>query len=296
MKNAVCIVTGSSSGLGKGTALKLASKGAKLVLLSRDNQRGHVAHKEITEAGGDAQVDWIPTDLSSLESVRSFVQAFRQRYAHLDALFNCAGALLPKREMTADGLEGNFAINYLGPFLLTNLLLEPLKTAPKSRVVTISGRAHKRHWLEGLNLGTIDFEDLQGLAAFRFEKAAKQAVLAKILMTYEMSRRWKNTGIDVCTFCPGLTRTDLFSSMPWILRSLMKIRFAFPGARNPDQAAEQIVFLAKPNHDVNGKYFEFKRKQIVEARSSPESYDPNIASRLWSVSEELVGQKFSAVL
>ncbi len=275
--------------------MKLANKGAKLVLLSRDNQRGHVARKEIADAGVDAQVDWIPADLSSLESVRSFVRAFRKRYAHLDALFNCAGALLPKRQMTADGLEGNFAVNYLGPFLLTNLLLEPLKTASASRVVTVSGRAHKGSWPEGLHPATIDFEDLQGLAEFRFVKAAKQAVLAKILMTYEMARRWQNTGIEVCTFCPGLTRTDLISSMPWILRSLVKVRFALPGAKHPDQAAEQIISLANPNREVNGKYFEFTKKRIVKAKSSLESYDPNIASRLWVVSEELVGQKFAAV-
>jgi len=296
MKDAVCIVSGSSSGLGKGTAMKLASMRAKLVLLSRDKERGHSAFHEIKGIGNDSSVDWIPTDLSSLESVRSFVQTFRKRYDQLDALFNCAGSLLQKRQTTVDGLEGNFATNYLSHFLLTNLLLEPLRKAPKARVITISGRAHKRRWMEGYHPGTINFENLQGLAGYRFSQAAKQAVLAKILMTYEMARRWQNTGIEVCTLCPGLTRTGLISPLPRIVRALMEARFAFQRAQKPEQAAERIVQLASCKNNVNGRYYEFTRARLREARSSPESYDPNTASRLWTVSEEMAGQKFSAVI
>lgn len=295
MKNAVCIVTGSSSGLGKETAKRLAGLRTNLVLLSRDKERGRSLFMEIKAAGNNASVDWIPADLASIESVRTFVRTFRNRYDRLDVLFNCGGALLLKRITTPDGLEGNFATNYLGHFLLTNLLLEPLRNSPRGRVITLSSRGTERSRGIGSRRGAIDFENLQGLARYRFSNASGQAVLAKILMTYEMARRWKNTGIEVCVCRPGLTRTEPASSLPARSRALTAVRFAVHRAQAPDQAADQILQLAFSATNVNGRYYESIRGRLREARSSIASYDPNTASRLWAVSEALVGQKFPAV-
>ncbi len=291
MKDKICIVTGGSSGLGNGAAINAAKMGARVVLLSRDNKRGRRACEEIKARSGNPNINWIPADLSSRQSVCDFVDQFRSHYDRLDILFNCAGVQSLQREITVDGLERNFATNYLGHFLLTNLLYESLRASSNSRVITVSGAGHKKSITEGKNEGTIDFDNLQGEKYFHFPKASKQAVLAKILFTYELARRWQPSGIQACTICPGLTRTNLASELPWYIRSYMSIRFVLGGAMEPEKSTTNLIKLANcPN--VNGKYFEGRKNSLKEVRSSEESYDPFVAARLWEVSEDLLGRKF----
>lgn len=291
MEKKTCIVTGASSGLGKGTALLLAKLGAEVIMLSRDNERGRLAFREIKQAGKSGRVEWIPADLSSQQSVRDFVKVFKNKYERLDVLFNCAGVLLINRVRTVDGLEGMFAANYLGHFLLTNLLFDSLKTGSPSLVVTISGRRHKEALSEGTNGGTIDFDDLQGKRDFNIAKASKQATLAKIIFTYELARRWEGHGIYACTICPGSTRTNFFSSLPWYARKNFNVK----DAQTPEEAAEHFISLADKTSykEINGKYFEADKNALREANSSEESYNEDLAKRLWEVSEELVGYYFN---
>jgi len=294
IKDKVCIVTGSSSGLGRATAQIFAENNAQVVLLSRDNSRGKKALEEIIHSSGNPRVLWIPADLSSQDSVRQFVTIFQDKFARLDVLCNCAGILSLERKTTDEGFELMWATNYLGHFLLTNLLFESLKAAAPSRVVTVSGSGHKPSFWEGWNKAVIDFSDLQGKEKFKFSKDAKQTVLAKILFSYELSRRWKKWNIAACTLCPGLTRTSLINDLPWILRFLMEFRFALQKAQTPREGASHIVELAVGStfSEINGKYFEGKQKGLKEARSSAESYNQETARRLWDESEKLVKQRF----
>lgn len=294
LEKKVCIVTGASSGIGKATAFLLAKRGARVFMLSRNNERGMAAYEDIKGSTGNREVTFIPADLSSPESVRIFVTEFKKISSKLDLLFNCAGVLCLKRILTPMGFETMFAVNYLGLFLLTNLLYVPLKNASPSRVITVSGRAHKARFLEGVREGRIDFENLNGEKRFNFVQAAKQAVLARIIFTYELARRWAKSGIAACTLCPGLTRTNLVKNMGLPVRFFMSLRYLMPDTQTPEQAAEHLLKLAtEPQIEkINGKYFEGAKKGLFEARSSSASYDITTARRLWEVSEKLLGEHF----
>ena len=141
MRNKVCLVTGASCGIGKAVAKEMAKKGAKVIMVSRDKVRGKEAFEEIKSISND--VEWIPTDLCSIKSINKLAISFKNKYFKLDILFNCAGDKIMKKYYTIDGFDGLFFSNYLGHFLLTNLLFEPLKNAAPSKVITISGRGHK---------------------------------------------------------------------------------------------------------------------------------------------------------
>lgn len=293
----ICVVTGASSGLGHGTALLLARRGATVVMLSRECERGRAAWENARAMSPNGRVDWIPTDLASLASVRAFVGTFSARYGELHRLFNCAGIVSPVRKVTADGLERVFQVNYLSAFLLTNLLHQHLIRAGESRVINVSGRAHRASLFAGMHDGTIRFADLQGDRSYSLLAAAEQSMLAKILFTYELARHWTGTGITVCTLCPGLTRTALGDSMPPVPRFLFRCSLKLPLAQSVEQSANNIVALAATADAaiVNGKYYEVLFRNLHEARSSKESHDVAIAKRLWEVSERLSGLKESTL-
>lgn len=290
LKEKLCIVTGASSGIGKGTALLLAKAGADVVMLSRDNKRGRRAFRQVKQAARGGRVEWIPADLSSQDSVRNFVGIFQERHQKLHILFNCAGVQYLNRVITVDGLEAMFATNYLGHFLLTTLLMESLKAGAPSLVINISGRRHKSPPGEGVNEGSIRFNDLQGEHNYSFAQATRQATLARILFTYETARRWEKHGIYACTLCPGTTRTGLFNNFPWRARLHFYFRSLRKKAQTPEEAARHLISLASKTSykNINGKYFEGSRGLLQEARSSPESYNAETAARLWEISEELV--------
>jgi len=180
MENKICIVTGASSGIGKGVAIEMAKKGAKVIMVSRDKTRGKEAFEEIRNIASN-NVEWIPADLCSIKSIHKFVLSFKSKYSKLDILFNCAGDKIMRKYYTIDGLDGLFFSNYLGHFLLTNLLFEPLKNAAPSKVITISGRGHKPSLSDGNFKSAIDLNDLQGNIHFSYGKYAKQATLAKVI-------------------------------------------------------------------------------------------------------------------
>ncbi|MCK4449402.1 MAG: SDR family oxidoreductase [Anaerolineae bacterium] len=289
MKGKTYVVTGANSGLGEASALALAQMGANVVMLCRNRQRGEAALADIRQRSGNPNVELILADLTSQASIRQFVESFDSRHDKLHGLLNCAGIATLHRQVTPDGLEVKFATEYLGHFLLTNLLVNALKAGAPSRVVTVSGEGHKAG-IEGREAGRIDFDNLQGEKSWNVVKHGKQVVLAKILFTYELARRLRGTGVSANTLCPGLTRTNLVRHMPWYVRLYAAVRFAFSHPQTPEEGASHIVWLATAPEleGVTGKYFVRRR----EAKSSPESYDQAVARKLWEVSEALVGQRF----
>jgi NAD(P)-dependent dehydrogenase (short-subunit alcohol dehydrogenase family) len=149
-----CIVTGSNSGIGKETAKSLANMGAAVVMVVRSRERGEKAQKEIMKQSGNNSVDLMICDLSSMDSIRHFAEEFKKKYKRLDVLVNNAGAVYNKREITPEGFERTFAVNYLGPFLLTHELLDMLKSSAPSRIINVSSGLAKD--------GKVDVDDLQG--------------------------------------------------------------------------------------------------------------------------------------
>ena len=290
IENKVCLVTGASSGIGKEVAKAMAKRGAKVIMVSRDKPRGKEAFQEIKKIANN--VEWTPTDLCSVKSIHKLAVSFKSKYSKLDILFNCAGDKIMKKYYTIDGFDGLFFSNYLGHFLLTNLLLEPLKNASSSKIITISGRGHKPSLTEGNFKAIIDFNDLQGNNNFSYGKYAKQATLAKIMFTYELSRRWQSYDIASTTLCPGLTHTNQGEYFPLPLKILVPLIYALKETQTSEEGASHLINLAeKSNNELNGKYFEGGKKGLFEAKSSEESYNESTAKKLWEESEKLLSKQ-----
>src|SRR5215212_9856613 len=170
MGEKVCLITGATSGIGKATAMGLASMGASVVMVGRDRGRGEAALAEIKEKSPNASVDLMLADLSSQDEIHGLADNFKEAYPRLDVLVNNAGVIRSKRITIADGLETTFAVNHLAYFLLTDLLLDVLKASAPSRIVNVSSGDHSN--------GTIDFDDLRGEKGYNGAKAYRQSKLA----------------------------------------------------------------------------------------------------------------------
>src|ERR1700730_11873294 len=200
MQGKVCLVTGSSSGIGKVTARELAKMGATVVMVCRNRAKGEAAQAEIKEESSNDQVDLIVADLSELSQVRRVANEFKQKYSQLHVLINNAGGVNGEHKVTTDGLEFTFATNYLAPFLLTELLLDVLKASAPARIVNVSSNAHA--------LEKIDFADLQGTRRYKPAKAYGQSKLEQIYFTYELADELKGTGVTVNALHPGPVRSN----------------------------------------------------------------------------------------
>jgi NAD(P)-dependent dehydrogenase (short-subunit alcohol dehydrogenase family) len=279
MQGKVCLVTGSSSGIGKVTARELARMGATVVMLCRNRAKGEAAQTEIKAATGSDQVDLIIADLSSLAEVRRAASEFKQRYTQLHVLINNAGGANSARSVTRDGLEATFAANYLAPFLLTEELLDVLKASAPARVVNVSSMAHTR--------GKIDFEDLQGEKRYNTWKAYGQAKLALILFTYELAQQLAGTGVTVNALHPGVIASNFDQGLSPFMRWGWKI--IEPFLSSVEQGAQTTLYLAtSPDIEkVSGKYFANRK----EVKSSSLSYDEAVRLRLWKTTQELLSKE-----
>jgi len=196
--------------------------------------RGQAALEEIRTATGSQSAEMMLADLSSLDSVRALAEEYKGRHEHLHVLVNNAGAYYTKRHVTVDGLEAMFAVNYLAPFLLTNLLLDVLKASAPSRVINVAGAYHSR--------GRIDFDDLQGEGSFKGARANYQSKLADVLFTYELARRLEGAGVTANCLHPGIVATSLVEKdedFPRLLKVLYKLFKPF--ASSPEKGAETGV-------------------------------------------------------
>jgi retinol dehydrogenase-14 len=279
MGGRVCLVTGATSGIGRATVQALAGMRASVVILARHpSELDAVAAELRASTGNDVTV--LPADLASLASVRQAADRFLAGHNRLHVLVNNAGVLLNHRSVTADGFETTFAVNHLGPFLLTNLLLERLKHSAPSRVVNVTSTASRR--------GRIDFDDLQGDRRFSGSRAYSQSKLANVLFTYELARRLEGTGVTVNCVHPGVVRSTALGRGE---RFPLPVRVAWPLLRpfmkSPQQGARTSVYAAtSPDLEgVSGRFF----ANSHEARTSKASYDQALAERLWTVSAHLVG-------
>ncbi|MEJ2366140.1 MAG: SDR family oxidoreductase [Deltaproteobacteria bacterium] len=277
MAGKVCMVTGSNAGIGKGTVLGLANLGAIVFMVCRSRERGEAALAEIKEKSSNDHVSLLVADLSSQGEIRKLAKTFKSQHSALHVLINNAGIIPRKREVTVDGLETQFAVNHLAPFLLTNLLLDMLKFSAPARVVTVASDMHRG--------ATIDFDDLQSEVAYKPVRVYCRTKLANVLFTKELARRLQGAGVTANCLHPGVVATKLLADamgMPRTLRPTTRLI-----GSSPDKGAKTSIYLAtSPEVEgVSGKYF--VSQNPVE--SSKVSYDENMASRLWRVSEELTG-------
>jgi NAD(P)-dependent dehydrogenase (short-subunit alcohol dehydrogenase family) len=278
MREKTVVVTGANSGVGLATATELARRGATVVMACRSASRGEQALKEARQRSGSEKLELMLCDLGSLESVRNFARELQGRHPVLDVLINNAGVITVKRETTADGFESQLGVNHLGHFLLTNLLLEPLKRAPQGRIINVSSGAHKT--------GAIHWEDPHLTRSFGVWKAYSQSKLANILFTKALAERLRGTPVTANSLHPGAVGSNFGVDRR---TGFGKPVMAFLGLffLTPEQGAETSVYLAASDEvtAVSGEYFYRKKRAPV----SKKAQDRESAERLWSWSEKQVG-------
>jgi NAD(P)-dependent dehydrogenase (short-subunit alcohol dehydrogenase family) len=267
MKDKIILITGSTDGIGKQTALELARMGATVLLHGRNAERGEKALAEVRKATGSERLDYFAADLSSLKQVRALAAQVRQKYDRLHVLVNNAGVYVKERRMTEDGLETTFAVNHLAPFLLTHLLLELLKKGAPARVVNVSSRLH--------HSARVDLDNLQGEKRFSGFGAYCLSKLGNILFTYELAERLAGTGVTVNALHPG-----------GIATKLLRAASGSSGASLEEGAATPVYLASAPEvENVTGTYFVGKQA----TPSSPLTYDAKLRREFWAISERLAG-------
>jgi NAD(P)-dependent dehydrogenase (short-subunit alcohol dehydrogenase family) len=301
----VAVVTGANSGIGFVTALELARKHARVVLACRNAQRAQQALDAIkTElAPASVTVEFLLLDLSELESVRLFAEAFRARFERLDLLVNNGGVMVPTPTHTPDGLEMQFAVNHLGHFYLTHLLFDLLVAgdAP-SRVVNVSSVSHG--WV-AMDLATLA-RSRPGKKVYTKEYGTSK--LANLLFTYELARRVEAAGLSdrvvVVAAHPGITTSDIAPKMfatylpEWTLGFMNKLLKLLHIMQATDRGALPSLFAATDASVESGDFFGpdgllgIRGKGPVRVQSSSASHSEEDAAALWALSEDLTQCKF----
>ena len=278
MAGKVVLITGGTAGIGKATAVGLATLGARVAITGRDLGRAEDAAADIRRVTGNPDVRAFGADLSIQSEVRRLASEVLDTYPRLDVLINNVGGFWATRHVTADGLEHTFAVNHLAAFLLTDLLLDRLKASAPARVVTVSSNAQ--------SLGTIDFEDLQGERRYSGQDAYNQSKLASVMFTYELARRLAGTGVTANVLHPGVVNSGFGAEDPSRIFKFL-VPFWRPFMKTPQQGAATSIYLASSPEveGVTGTYFANGRPQ----NSNEASYDIAAAARLWQVSARLVG-------
>ena len=279
MKDRTILITGASSGIGLQSAIGLAKLGAEVVMVGRDQKRTAQAAEQVRLQTGNQSVSYLLADLSSQQDVRKLAQDFKNKYTKLDVLLNNAGAIFLSRKLSVNGYEMTLALNHLNYFLLTNLLLDMLKAGPSGRIVNVASRAHYS--------GHINFDDLQSQRGYNGMKVYGTSKLMNVLFTYELARRLQGTNVTANCLHPGFVASNFAGNNGLFVRTAMKL---MAGRISVEDGAKCSIYLASsPDvQGVSGKYFNYDLK---ETRSSEESYDQNVAIRLWNVSEKLTAIK-----
>jgi NAD(P)-dependent dehydrogenase (short-subunit alcohol dehydrogenase family) len=275
MKDKICLITGATDGIGKETARCLGKQNAQLILVGRNPEKGEKVQKKLIAITGNDQIDIMTADLSNMNAIQKLSVKIHKKYNKLNVLINNAGAFFSKREITDDGFEKTFALNHLGYFLLTKLLLDLIKKGKDPRIINVASGAH---------IGaTLDFDNLQGKNDYSGWAAYKRSKLMNIMFTYKLAELLKDTPITVNTLHPGFVRTRFGDNNTGIVGIGLNLAKKI-GAISIKKGAETSVFLAtSPTvKGVSGKYF----VKCKPEKSSSSSYNKSDIDRLWRTTDE----------
>lgn len=272
------IVTGANSGIGKETAKELAKRGGKIILACRDLEKCEKVRSEIIESTFNKNVFCRHLDLGSLKSIREFAKLTNETDARLDILINNAGVMMRDKQITEDGFETNLGVNYLGPFLLTNLLLDKLIASAPSRIINISSI--------GYNNAHISFSDFNSATYYNPKDAYKRSKLALTMFTHDLATRLQGTGVTVNAVIPGIVETNIrrhFSPHSnFISGTIMKPIWLFL-YKTPVLGAQTTLLCALDPAlaTKTGKLF----NECMEHEISSAARDEEQCKRLWAISE-----------
>ena len=276
MEGKTCLITGASDGIGYVAARELARMGARVVVVGRNRVKTDAGVQRIVEETGSHAVTYLLADLSSQEGVRRLAGQVREQLPQLDVLLNNAGAIFLSSRVSDDGLEMTFALNHMGYFLLTVLLLDLIKSSPQARIINVSSSSHG-------SPGRFRLEDLPKPGSNRGYRAYGRSKLCNLLFTYELAERLAGSGVTVNALHPGLVRTNIARNNG----ALGRVVNFFIGARgiSTERGADTLIYLASSLEveGATGKYFVDRRS----VQSSIQSYDKSLAAALWEMSERL---------
>jgi NAD(P)-dependent dehydrogenase (short-subunit alcohol dehydrogenase family) len=292
-------ITGANSGIGFHTALELARAGAAVILACRDQGKAEAARQRILAEIPTAKLEIAILDLASLASVRTAAQAFLSTNRQLDLLINNAGIMaIPQRRLTPDGFELQLGTNHFGHFALTGLLLPALlksSTTAPARIISVSSIAHRG--------ATMDFDNLNWERDYKPWPAYRRTKLANLLFGFELERRLEHAHASAVSIVvhPGVSKTNLFAAGPGQGRGMAaKFGPLLVGlfAQSDAQGALPTLYAATSPDIHGGRFygphgFREMRGYPVEVRAEPQAYDEVMAARLWEVSEQLTGVRYS---
>jgi NAD(P)-dependent dehydrogenase (short-subunit alcohol dehydrogenase family) len=270
---ATVLVTGATDGLGRRVARELAEMGATVLLHGRSPERLEAKLEELRRETGSEKLGSYVADLSSLGEVRGLAERVLSEHDRLDVLINNAGIISRQREVSGDGHELTFAVNYLSHFLLTGMLLPLLRGSAPARVVNVASAAQS----------PIDFGDPMIERGYDAMKAYSQSKLAQVMFTFQLAERFSGTGVTANALHPAsLMDTKMVHDTFGYTMSTV------------EEGAEAVVRLAVSQQveGVTGRYFDGTR----EARANRQAYDAEARRRLWALSEELCGRLFEPVV
>jgi NAD(P)-dependent dehydrogenase (short-subunit alcohol dehydrogenase family) len=271
----VALITGCNTGIGRVTARELAKQGMHVFVACRSRERTQELFDEIAAVAPSARVEWLALDLTSFDSIRQCAQAFLARDLPLHLLINNAG-LAGSKGLTKEGFELAFGVNHVGHFLLTQLLLERIKRSAPARIVTVASRAHYRS--PGIDWQAVR-ERTRSVSAVAEYGVSK---LANVLFSAELARRLAGSGVSTYSLHPGVVATDVWRSVPWPVRALIKLFMI-----STEQGAATTLHCATSASVAgeSGLYYDSCRSR----NPSKVARDLELASLLWKNSEAWVG-------
>jgi retinol dehydrogenase-12 len=260
------LVTGANTGIGRETVRALAGRGAKVFLACRSEAKTVPVIESITDETGNKALAFLPLDLGDLASVRACAESFLGTGEPLHGLINNAG-LAGQRGLTDSGFEVAFGTNYVGPFLLTDLLLERIKENAPSRIVNVASDAH-------LRAAGIDFDRVRRPTRTRTALSEYGvSKLANVLHAQELARRLDGTGVTTYSLHPGVIASDVWRAVPWPVRAVIKLAM-----RSPEEGAATSLYCATAPEvaSESGEYYESSRRKQPGKAATPE-----LAGELW---------------
>jgi len=267
MDSKVILVTGSTDGIGRQTAIELARMGHRVIVHGRNHERSRKAAEEIMSGSGNGEIETVDADFTDLESIAEMVQDIKNRFARLDVLVNNAGVFENQKVILKNGFEKTFMVNYLAPFALTLQLLDLIQATWGSRIVNVSSMAQS---------DSIDFDDLNGEKHFDPYRAYALSKLENVLFTYKLARILNDGSVTVNCLHPGVISTKLLHA-----------GWGGFGGNSPEKGAKALVFAAvSPELENKTGLYLVNNK---EKRSVPISYDKKVQDRLWELSLSFTG-------
>lgn len=265
MKEKQILITGSTDGIGRETARRLAEKGHRVIIHGRNREKAEITARNITKDTGNGNISLVIGDLSSQQDIHTMSDELHHAHEYLDVLIHNAGTFQEELVLTPDGIEMTFAVNHLAPFILTKNLYDMLKLGNDARIITVSSMIHSKD---------INFDNLQGEQHYDGINAYCLSKLCNILFTYKLAEIIKKDGISANCLHPGVIDTKL-------------LRKTWSGKGAPVQeGAKTSVYLADSPEveNITGSYF----VDMKPEKSAGISYKSEIQNRLWNISETLI--------